>query len=540
MSRRIGLLTFLVVMLAGACATVRTTEPAKIAPTVVSYKTASPTVRMTETPTATSTPIAPKATATPSPEPTRLTPTVTPTPYPIRYDIHVPPAELTGARFVSNTEIAFLQWGDLYLYDLVKQSARLVFGDGDITSAEWSEAQQRFAVAKNGRLLIADKSGTILADLSARLGQASSDFQTAACDLKARKNQSEDETISVLEYIRWVNWFADGARLLFAYDIYDGENLCYSTSWSYNLNTGEFLELDTSRYTRPAWVNEETLIVDHYGGGGSHRFDILDVVDGTEKLSVDTAVSEPEYTLGRIADISAPYTILRIWDIEKGTEILHRKYKEEISVLGGGWSESGKYFALARSDEPFSETTIGRTAMPNLTILDTDSGEAWNVPQPFYNKFRGSWIPGTNELLVVQYPSELTSTIALVNPPEKTVMPIAELDATLYPQYPQSWSSTGRYLLLEETKNAYSGRYLWDRQAKDLPPRLIYEITTDKWLAGLFYFVWSPDDQWLIFIQTEGPLNNFNPSSADITLQALHISSGEHYQITQWVTPPEN
>jgi hypothetical protein len=109
-----------------------------------------------------------------------------------------------------------------------------------------------------------------------------------------------------------------------------------------------------------------------------------------------------------------------------------------------------------------------------------------------------------------------------VDPANRSVLPLGEM-AEKY-LFTQGWSSTGRYLVLTGS----NALWLWDRQRGGLPYR-VYQVNSPDAQVMFSKFVWSPNDEWLVFAQTIGqPYDGIrsNPYLSDITLQAFHLPTG--------------
>ena len=124
-----------------------------------------------------------------------------------------------SARFVMTDTVAYLDHDNLYVYHLMTRSAQQITDGENTSSFDWSKSQQAFAVAKGGHLLLFTITGKLLADLSTPLAASSAQLGAGGCDIDGRLMGRQ---VSLLEQVSWVAWNPDGSHLLFASDIYAG------------------------------------------------------------------------------------------------------------------------------------------------------------------------------------------------------------------------------------------------------------------------------------------------------------------------------
>jgi hypothetical protein len=161
-------------------------------------------------------------------------------------------------------------------------------------------------------------------------------------------------------------------------------------------------------------------------------------------------------------------------------------------------------------------------------VFDVEAKQKLQFDYQFFGYTHPTWLPNRNEILVFNRTGE-DANIFIANPKDQTV----EL-VSVHPNrrfVPNVWSSTNRYLPLIE---GASDRSIWlfDNQAVEIPS-LIYELDSPDMVARFNNLVWSSDDMWLIFTERSGP-SMPDTDHADIILQALHISTGQHHSVTVW------
>ncbi len=457
----------------------------------------------------------------------------------VPYTLQVQASELLSPRFVGTDTVAYLQWGNFYIYNLAAGMARSILTGGDVTDFDWSAKRGQFVVVKSGQLLLLDGTGRQVSHLSDHLTARFPPVEIPACDLQGRHNESSTRRINVTRHVKEASWSPEQDYLHFSSDLYDEDSPCFSIVWLYEPGRDRLAEIGKVSwgFTR-RWLNSDLLMVDNYGGGGSYMYDIYGAHDAALRLTVRTEVEVPASSRDgrRIASLSAPYTLLEIWDTTTGQEIMREALPVQSRLVGEAWSSSGRYLALAQAVEPPAPPDYYTPSQPRLKIMDLDTRQDWQPAREFgQDFFWGAWLPDRDRLLLFS-PETSGTAVFLVDPANRSVLPLGEVGEKHL--FTQAWSSTGRYLLLTGS----NALWVWDRQRGSLPYP-VHQVNAPDGQVIFDKFVWSPNDEWLVFAQTIGqPYDGIrsNPYLSDITLQAFHLPTGHYRQVARWAAPAEN
>lgn len=495
----------------------------------------------TQSPTRTQTPVPSMTPSVLAVEETTPTPVVVVVPPPTRasrvpHNVEVPVSELASTRFIGPDTVVYLQDGNLRIHNLSTQTSRRITDGGDITSFDWSEAQRQYSVVKGGRLLLLDATGDILTDWSAHLMPLSIEFEAPRCRTCHTTSEQDDERVNLLEHITWVTWGPAQNQLVFASDIYGDGSPCCSIIWSLTLSTDVLYTMAkvSRHFPHPWWLNDEVFMIGHYLGGGSNLFDVIRAESDEILFSIQTWASTPVNSPdGRrlAARVGEGVRVLEIFDIAAKQKIYRNTFPDDTILELDGWSHSGRYLALTQSPN----TERSPEAMYRQVILNVDSQQLWELLQGL-DPFLTTWLPDTDELLVFSKQNNDTN-ILLANPVNRSITLLGEV-ANMH-LYPESWSSSGRYLTLHawDMYNRPSRLWIWDKQVRGLPFPIYQVVSSSGYRAWFRHCVWSPNDDWLLFTQSVGITVTNNPYAADITLQAFHLPSGSHHQIARWAAP---
>ncbi|MFN8454249.1 MAG: hypothetical protein U0401_06160 [Anaerolineae bacterium] len=438
--------------------------------------------------------------------------------------------EAKNIDFIAPDTIAYLKWSTVYTYNLISQDAGVFFGSGDIASFDWSEVQGQFTVVQDGRLLLLNPDGGLVRNLSAELPAIHPDPRFVQdCFWTGMQ-----ETDNLLEHVKWVQWHPQQPYLILG-AIHSNDlphHLCGPKVWVVNIPLRTISQLvaspDPYNYApEPTWLNQELLLLDYYTGGGSRYYDITQVQDGKTLWSFGTYANFPIASPDgkRLANISERDYELIIWDTISGYGIWHEKPSTEAYSNNTAWSTDGRYFALIHS-----ESLIDRTSKQPpvfLLILDLETQQKWQPDYQFPDFVFTAWSPHENKALIFSRQKD-GSRIFIADPMEKSLKLLNFIPQT--DLFPIGWSSTGRYLILTDYQK-WQTIWLLDTQANNaITP--VYKLDIPNQMADFDNFVWSPNDTWLLFTQIAGPL--LNTPGSDITLHALHVSTGNQQQITRW------
>ena len=512
-----------------------------------SITTDTPSVFATTSPTSTPEPIVftptpimiftltaiPELPNTPTPIPTTaLTPlpvlaeVTLPTPKPHNHPIAS--SEIKQVHFVDVNTLAYLQWGTIYTHNLLTRQTKAIIGSGDIDSFDWSDSQQQFVVVKNGHLLLFDVTGTLVKNLSDILPPIYPNPEF----VKACSWNKMTEGDNLLEYVKWVLWNpVDANIILGAANINDYiTHHCGPKIWFVNIEKNQIVEVgDFKSYDpKPQWLNRNSILLDYYEGGGSHKYDVVDVSRGETILEFDTYAGFTESSASgtHLVNVSELQVSLRAWNTITGNELWDESFPYDTVVYRNAWSFDERYIAVSQGQGLFSYSPDN---LVSLLVLDVNSRRKQKLEHKFSDYIFPVWFPDKNNILVFeQRLNDEGSNIFLADPESQTVEFLSG-----YPNYqfmPIEWSTNNQYLpLIEQQEN----RSIWlmDRQSIETP-FLVYELDTPDYVAWFDNFNWNLDNTWLIFTEQSGEKSI--PLGADISLQAIHIPTGESHSITIW------
>jgi hypothetical protein len=491
----------------------------------------------TATPTTISTAIT-IVTITAVPElPTSPIPTVTPTSSPTAIVSDVPKphnlpvalSEIEQVRFVNTDTIAYLQWGTVYTHNLSTQQSGVVVGSGDISSFDWSDAQQQFVVVQDNHLYLLDMNGTLVKNLASTLPVIHPNPEF----VKACYWNEMTENDNLLEYVKWVRWNPVDPNIIFGAANIDDyiTHHCGPKIWSANIEENQLTEIGrfTNYNPEPQWLNKDLLLLDYYTGGGSHVYSVVNIPSSETIFEFGTyaGFTEASASGNRLVNVSELQVELQAWETSTGNELWQEPFPFDTVAYRNAWSFDERYIVVSQG-ENLLNTPSENSPPIALLVFDVEAKQKLQFDYQFFGYTHPTWLPNRNEILVFNRTGE-DANIFIANPKDQTV----EL-VSVHPNrrfVPNVWSSTNRYLPLIE---GASDRSIWlfDNQAVETPS-LIYELDSPDRVAQFNNLVWSSDDMWLIFTERSGP-SMPDTDHADITLQALHISTGQHHSVTVW------
>ncbi|MCP4986918.1 MAG: hypothetical protein GY928_12965 [Colwellia sp.] len=489
--------------------------------------------------------IEPTPTSTATPE-TLLYPISTTAPIPTLaattpYTLTLDRNELEHIQFIDPNTIVYRKWGDLYIHHLITQTTHLILDGNNIASFDWSPTRQQFVVAKDGQLLLTDRAGNPVEDLSAILAKPDSRFEVRTCQkynefMEADSHQTED-----------AEWSFDETSVQFTYIVLD--DCFYSYLWQLNPDTFTLNLLSNSNDFQ-TWLNDQILVSSAYYGGGSRVFSIVDVPNDRTIFTVDAwgtyPIGSPDGS--RVAVAVHDLRKLLVFDTATGQQIfehnfINKERNENVLISTINLSHSGRYVVVYVT----KGTDIDYTDAKYMTVIvDIETGNFWSLPVRS-ERFPDTiiWLPERDQALMFEQEENITYLSRLL-PEIQQIVPIGTITDTV--KAPYSWPGNSRYMPLTGQRGFNSnywgetnaGIWFWDRQKGGLP-YLIYLVTPfaqddDNFRgdASVFDPVLSSDETWLIFGQQIGWGSPSNPYITDTTLQAIHLPSGEHHQIAKW------
>ncbi len=486
----------------------------------------------------------PTPSVTSSPAPTKTpTPLITPTPI----VVEVPPPTLAPTaiyrfevrveeepQFIDNHIITYLKSGNLYVHDLDTETSELLVSDGGITSQDWSSWHELFAIAKDGRLLLVDKLGNIRRDLTPVLDDFD-EHKLFICHAPHREEEQE-----LIEKIEWASWSPGGDYLTFTCRVSNEDrSLDYVSVWIFEVATEKLDRVGGARFSHPTWLNESVLMTEHYVGGGGYEFRIIDAKRDEPTFTFSTVANIPVASLDgkRLAISGRDLKEAVVFDTTSGETILTKEFYPDM-VHVDSWSDTGNYLAL------YLRTTEGKRSTNRYVILNIATKELWEISQEI-RYFKIVWLQGIDEALVLDAQEDGTSVVSRLLPETKSVIPIGEISGEYL--WPANYRDSDRYLVFtsyEPDSSGFgtksSGLWLQNNQIEKIPYQIYQVIPLDKRQSKIKNPILSSDDNWLIFTQYVGSnISSANPYFNDITLQAIHLPTGNQQQITKWEVPTE-
>lgn len=486
-------------------------------PTATTAPTLTPTaeIRSTVTPTvmSTVTPILPSSTLIP-------------------HNLSVALSEAENIRFINSDVLIYLHWGNIYTHNLSTQQTNLFAGSGDISSFDWSNSQQQFAVVQNNHLYLLDEEGISVKNLSAVLPPIHPNPEFVQACYWNEMTESDN----LLEYAKWVSWSPEGPYIIFgAANIDDYQtHHCGPKVWSVNIETNTANEIGRfiGYNPEPQWLNKDLVLLDYYRGGGSHEYYLINIPNNETILTFGTYAGYTGASLSgnRLVSISESQVKIQAWETYSGIELWQEPFSSDIVAYRNAWSANERYIAVSKIERMPGNPSENNTPT-TLLILDMETKQKWQPDYQFSDYIFPTWFPNNSELLVFN-PKENDTGIFIANPIDQTLTFLDIIPQTRF--VPIDWSSTNRYLPLIEGK-AHRSIWLWDNQATTMPFP-IYQLSEPDRVARFNNFIWSSDDMWFIFTQRSG-LSLPDTDRADIVLKALHIPTGQQHQIAIWEIP---
>lgn len=432
-------------------------------------------------------------------------------------------------QFVNNHIISYLKSGNLYVHDLDTEISKLLVGGGDITSQDWSNQHELFAIAKDGRLLLVDKLGNIRRDLTSVLDDFD-EHKSFICHAPHREEKQE-----LIEKIDWVSWSPGGDYLSFACIISNEDrSVDYATYWIFEFSTEELNKVEGARFSPPAWLNDNVLMTEQYLGGGGYEFRIIDAKRDERIFTFSTLATIPVASRDgkRLAISGRDLKEVVIFDATSGETVLTEGFYPDM-VHVDSWSDTDNYLAF------YLQTTEGEKSTNRYTILNIATKELWEISQETrYSKI--VWLQDIDEALVLGAQEDGNSVVSRLVPETKSVIPIGEIPKEYL--WPAQYRNSDRYLVFtsyEPESSGFgaksSGLWLQNDQIEEIPYQIYQVIPLDKGQSKIKNPILSLDDNWLIFTQYVGSdISSANPYFNDITLQAIHLPTGNQQQITKW------
>ncbi len=433
-------------------------------------------------------------------------------------------SELDSSQFINADTVAYLQDGNLSLYNLTTEEHKTLLADNDVTAFAWSEKGQQFAVAKQGRLLLVDALGQTRADLSAYLAPLPNDFDFNLC--QASSVVPSPQVVDLTKRIVWVGWNPDQRFLIFSADLYSADHVCISLFWSLDLETAKIEQLSSigRRPAWPEWLTAKTYIIQRYGGGGGYLHIVTNLVNKINNFSIFTWGVFPQSSPNgkQLATISIPVSILRIWDVASGYPRLTLKLPVISGLLGSNyecWSVDGRYLNVVQSDVPVEKADSYPADFPWLRIFDLEAQTQWLLPEKF-GLLRAAWLPDQNELLLFSWQFD-TTTIYLVNPDLHQVTRVGAIAGKQFS--PEGWSFQKRYLALKATdEDGTSTFWLWDKNVGGMPFLIGQPVMLKEPSSSVRRYLWGPNDRWLLIIRED----NFLKNAVDgVLLEAIRVGN---------------
>lgn len=498
------------------------------------------------------------------------TPTLEPPRYPISTTVTVPEVvfsipyslnvtvdfkEVEQKQFIGDNTVAYRQWKNLYIHHLMTQTTQLILDGNDITSFDWAPSRQYFVVIKGGRLLLIDATGNLVEDLSKIIAEPDSGFEVRSCQQYDKFIKADSNQITNAE------WSPNENSVRFVYAVNDDGSYCRFYLWQFNVDTYTLTSISSSNDPVWTWLNDKTVVTSGYLGGGGRDFSIVDVPNDRVIFRTEAwgtyPVGSPDGS--RLAIATYSLRKLLIFDTATGKQIFEYDFGNEnpdedaiISVIN--WSPSGRYITL------YVEKGMGNISTRNkysTVIADIETGEFWPLPaHSEYLPVSVIWLPDDDDQALIFDRHDKTTYMSRVLPEIRQIVLVGKITDTL--QFPDIWPDNNRYLPMANGKvydpvnpitnwaGFTAGIWLWDRQ-KGGPPYPVYLVSPcvqddDSYYRGdaaVSTPTLSPDETWLVFGQQVGWSVSNNPHYTDITLQAIHLPSGEYHQIAKW-SPPES
>lgn len=453
----------------------------------------------------------------------------------ISHSLSVALSEIEQVRFTNADTIAYLQWGTVYTHNLSTQKTDLLIDSGDVNSFDWSASQQQFVVVQNGRLYLLDGNGTLIENLSKILPPIHPDSEF----VRACSWNEMTESDNLLEYVKWVKWNPEEPNIIFGAANIDDyiTHDCGPKIWSVNIQANKVNEIGwfTGYNPEPRWLNKDLLLLFYYTGGGSY-----------EDYIIDISTNEPIFRFGgyagftqasasgvRLARISEQPSEVQVWNISPEVELLwSESLPSDTLAYHSAWSADERYLVISQEERLLYNPAENEPRV-TLFVLDLEGNQKWQPDYGFSEYISPTWLPGRNEILIF-HPNKEGTSIYIVNPVDQSLTLLRTI-----PQIrlaPIVWSSTNRYLVLggrEENRSIW----LWNNDTTGRPFLLYKSGISDK-VNEFTNFIWSTDDMWLVFVERSGAIL---PEQGDtnITLRALHISTGQQHQIAVWEIPKQ-